>query len=70
MGKMKNWMMDMEDCVVDAIEAGATSENGVIAYVNTHMSNNGLICSDEYVSKVYGELMGEPEDDGSWMAPV
>ena len=40
MGKMKNWMMDMEDCVVDAIEAGATSENGVIAYVNTHMSNN------------------------------
>jgi len=70
MGKMKGWMMDMEDCVVDAIEAGATSENSVLAYVNTHMSKNGLISSNEYVSKVYTELMGEPEDDGSWMSPV
>ena len=66
MGKVKSWMMHMEDCVVDAIESGATSENGVIAYVNTHMS----ISSNEHISKVYAELMGEPEDDESWRVPV
>tara|TARA_Y100001963_G_scaffold27279_1_gene37186 strand:- start:4661 stop:4870 length:210 start_codon:yes stop_codon:yes gene_type:complete len=69
MGKVKNWMMDMEDYVVDAIESGASSENDVVAYVNTHMSTDGLICSNEYVKQTYATFMGE-EIDESWRAPV
>ena len=54
MGKMKNWMMDMEENVVSAIECGATSTNDVVAFVNTKMS----VVDEKFVIKKIKELMG------------
>ena len=38
MGKMKNYMMDMEDNIVSALELGAKSTNDVVAFAKTNMS--------------------------------
>ena len=38
MGKMNNWIMDMEDNIVSAIESGATTTNEVVAFARTNMS--------------------------------
>ena len=32
MGRMKDWMMDMEDNIVSAIESGAKSTDDVVAF--------------------------------------
>lgn len=37
MAKVKDWLIDIENMVYEAIEKGATSEDQVYAYVNTHM---------------------------------
>ena len=55
MGRMKDWMMDMEETTVDALEAGAKTDNEVLAYVNTKMAT----IDNAYVKKVVKELMGE-----------
>ena len=54
MGKMKNWMMDMEENVVSAIECGATSTNDVVAFVNTNMS----LVDEKFVAMKTQEIMG------------
>jgi hypothetical protein len=38
MSKTKDWMMDMEAMVYEAIEQGFTSVEDVYAYVNTNMA--------------------------------
>jgi len=58
MSRMKDWMMDMEETTVDALEAGAKTVNDVLAYVNTEMAT----VDNAYVKKVVNELMG-PDDD-------
>ena len=55
MSKIKNWMMDMEEYVVSAIEKGAENESDVLAYVKTNMFS----VDDSYVSKLTTEIMGE-----------
>ena len=55
MSKVKNWMMEMEDEAVTALESGAKTENDVVAFVNTRMS----IVDNDYVKKVAKEIMGE-----------
>ena len=55
MSKIKNWMMDMEEYVVSAIEMGAKNESDVLAYVKTNMFS----VDDSYVSKLTTEIMGE-----------
>ena len=55
MSKMNNWMMDMEEYVVSAIEKGAENESDVLAYVKTNMFS----VDDSYVSKLTTEIMGE-----------
>ena len=58
MSRMKDWMMDMEETTVDALEAGAKTVNDVLAYVNTEMAT----VDNAYVKKVVNELIG-PDDD-------
>jgi hypothetical protein len=55
MSKMNNWMMDIEEQVVSAIEMGAENESDVLAYVKTNMFS----VDDSYVSKLTTEIMGE-----------
>jgi len=55
MSKIKNYMMDIEEQVVSAIEMGAKNESDVLAYVKTNMS----LVDDVYVSKLTTEIMGE-----------
>ena len=62
MGKMKNWMMDMEENVVSAIECGATSTNDVVGFVNTNMS----VVDEKFVVKKIEELMGASIESGQF----
>ena len=62
MGKMKNWMMDMEENVVSAIACGATSTNDVVAFVNTNMS----VVDEKFVVKKIEELMGASIESGQF----
>ena len=55
MSKMNNWMMDIEEQVVSAIEMGAENESNVLAYVKTNM----FYVDNSYVSKLTTEIMGE-----------
>ena len=55
MSKMNNWMMDIEEQVVSAIEMGAENESDVLAYDKTNM----FYVDDSYVSKLTTEIMGE-----------
>ena len=63
MGKMNNWIMDMEDNIVSAIESGATSTSDVVAFVNTNMS----VVDEKFVVKKIKELMGAPIESGQFI---
>ena len=62
MSKMNNWMMDMEENVVSAIECGAKSTSEVVAFVNTKMS----VVDEKFVVKTIKELMGAPIQSGQF----
>jgi|TARA_B100001964_G_C13713169_1_gene371188 hypothetical protein len=53
MGKVKNWMMDMEDHIGAAVEAGATNENDVVAFVKANMK----VVDENYVKNLYAEFL-------------
>lgn len=55
MSKIKNWMMDMEEHVVSAIEMGADNDSDVLAYVKTNM----FPVDETYVAKITNEITGE-----------
>ena len=59
MGRMKDWMMDMEEHVDDAVMSGAKSTDDVVAYVQTQMG----ICDESYIRSYTEEIMG-PGDEG------
>ena len=59
MSKMKSWMMDMEEAVVDCIENGASSMSDVLAGVRTAV----LICDDKFVMEYVKTIMGPDEAD-------
>ena len=52
MSKIKNWIMEMEELIYDAIENGAGSIEEVSEYVESKMD----VVDKNYVSKVYKEL--------------
>jgi hypothetical protein len=62
MSKMKNWMMDMEEYTVSAIECGATYTSEVVAFVNTKMS----VVDEKFVVKKTKELMGASIESGQF----
>jgi len=55
MGKMKNYMMDMEDNIVFALELGAKSTNDVVAFAKTNMS----IVDEKFIAEKTEQIMGE-----------
>jgi|TARA_R110000787_G_scaffold285470_3_gene401337 hypothetical protein len=52
MSKIKNWIMEMEEHIYDAIENGASNTSEVLTYVESKMNT----VDKNYVSKVYQEL--------------
>ena len=63
MGRMKDWMMDMEEHAVDALTSGAQSTDDVVAYVRTQMG----ICDESYVRSYTEEVMGPGDDQPTTM---
>ena len=55
MSKVKNWMMDMEDEIVFAIDSGAKTTDEVVGFVKTNMS----IVDERFVAEKTEEIMGE-----------
>ena len=55
MSKMKNYIMDLEDMVVSALEDGAKTVEDVISYCKAEF----VFVDEEYVSKLYTEFCGE-----------
>ena len=55
MGRIKDWMMDMEENIVSAIESGATTTNEVVAFAKTNMS----IVDEKFIAEKTEEFMGE-----------
>ena len=55
MGRMKAWMMDMEDMVVTAIENGASNVDEVISYVTAEY----VFVDETYIKRLYTEQLGE-----------
>ena len=55
MGRIKDWMMDMEENIVAAIESGATTTNDVVAFAKTNMS----IVDEKFIAEKTEEFMGE-----------
>jgi hypothetical protein len=58
MSRMKDWMMDMDECAIGAIEAGASNADAVVVHVKAHMS----VCDESYIRRIFEEVMG-PGDD-------
>ena len=60
MGRMKDWMMDMEEMAVDATLAGAESCEDVLVYVKTKMP----IVDETYIKRLYKEWFLNGPDYG------
>lgn len=56
MGRYKDYLMDLEEAVISAIENGYTSVDDVYAAVNTNM-----VASMEDVRSLLEKFQGEPE---------
>ena len=54
MSKMKNWMMDQDEMIWEAVERGANTQKAVLAYGHTNMSP----VDDNYVIRTLLELNG------------
>tara|TARA_Y100001951_G_C11211001_1_gene222969 strand:- start:324 stop:509 length:186 start_codon:yes stop_codon:yes gene_type:complete len=59
MGKIKRWLMNMDEHVVDAVNEGALNENDVVIYCKTHMK---LPIDEKYIKETYIKYMGEDDD--------
>jgi len=55
MSKIKNWIMEMEELIYDAIENGANN----IEEVTSHVESNMDVVDKHYVSKIYKDLKKE-----------
>lgn len=59
MGMMKDWLMSIEELVVEAVELGAKTENEVFSYVNQYDDR----VSEETVKEILEVFFGEPLDN-------
>jgi hypothetical protein len=57
MGKMKNWMMDMEELMGEVMEASANTQESVIAHVKTFMHP----VDEEFIKRKLREDFGDAE---------
>ena len=55
MGKVKNWMMDMEETVNDAVASDCTNIEDAI----THCNENLTYVDEDFVTEYYVRTMGE-----------
>ena len=55
MGSIKEWQMEMDSEIADAIDHGATSLSGVIAYVRTMLP----VIDEDYVKKQVEKIFVE-----------
>ena len=55
MGKVKNWMMDMEEAVNDAVASDCTNIEDVI----THCNENLTYVDEDFVTEYFVRTMGE-----------
>lgn len=55
MGKVKSWIMDMEESVHDAIEAECNNVHEVIGYVK--QDPTVVFCDVAFVTEYYNECM-------------
>lgn len=53
MGKVKNWMMEQEELVHDAVSQNITDFDAVLSYVEMN-----IIADPRYVAQVLNEVMG------------
>jgi len=53
MGKVKNWMMEQEELVWNAVNQNITEYDAVLAYVNQYVP-----ADSRYVAKILNEAMG------------
>jgi hypothetical protein len=51
MAYIKDYLIQLEELVAEAVEVGAQNEQDVIAYCNTHMR-----CADSDISDIYHRL--------------
>ncbi len=58
MGYMKNWLMEHDEAIGDAIKNGATSVQDVIAYCKTNMQ----MIDPKYIVEQWNEFMADPRD--------
>jgi hypothetical protein len=53
MGRIKAWMMDMEDCVHDAVSSGLTSTDEVVDYVRGRLK----VVDESYVENYHKDFI-------------
>ena len=59
MGRVKDWLIDMNEHIVDAIESCATTDEDVISYCKTHME---LPVDNNYVKQTIKKYKGEKDE--------
>ena len=66
MGKMKDWMMDHDDLINEAIANGLTFKTDIIEYVRWHL---GAI-DERYIVNYLGEMIGYDDDNETEIHPA
>jgi hypothetical protein len=59
MGAMKDWLMSVEELVVEAVDLGAKTENDVFSYVAMYDDRVSM----ETVKEILQVFFGEPLDN-------
>jgi len=60
MSALKNWLIEHDEAIGDAIENGATSVQDVIAYCDTNMQ----MIDPKYITEQWNEFMTGQDDYG------
>lgn len=60
MSKVGNWVMEMEENAIFAMERGAKTENDVVNYVKTEMGN---VVDEKYIRRFIASIWGPIEDE-------
>ena len=59
MGAVKGWLMEMDECIGDALSNGAKSVADVIAFCKTNMT----MIDEDYIREQYDEFMNGPKEE-------
>ena len=61
MGKVKNWMMDMEEHIYDAIDDGAANAEDVFKYVQKRLTPHDEAYIKEHAQSIFDKGLTEEE---------